>query len=74
MHEGLVLRELAAAYKCLVEISAETLTAEQRGNLIVMERHLILAMQHAAKNPLERGAVARFLERMQARERGVEGP
>lgn len=59
---------MTEAYKSLVLVSAEKLSAEQVGCLKRVEAHLARAMYCLPRNSLERSAVRDFIDRMTRRE------
>lgn len=61
------MQELVAAYRCLVKISHDKLTAEQVGQLRELEQKLALALIHLPRNKMERKATKEFIERMYER-------
>lgn len=69
---GFVVSELSKAYKSLVKITTQKLTAEQLAHLNVVEQHIARALQHAARNPIERDAVRSFIAKQMKRETDTE--
>lgn len=70
MDAAIVVQALQQAYKELVEIPTEKMTAAQRSHLIQVERHLIKALMNSGRNRFERGAIRAFVTRMMNRENG----
>jgi hypothetical protein len=72
--EVTVLRSAMAAYRELVKITKEKMTAEQVGHLLQAERHLTRALMHMGRNRLERFGIKQFVMKMMRRETGTDGP
>lgn len=68
MDPARVVQELQQAYRELVQIPKETMTAAQLSHLLQVERHLIKALMHSGRNRFERAAIIAFVERMMRRE------
>jgi len=72
--DATVLRALMVAYKELVLITKEKMTADQAGHLLQVERQLVRALMHVDRNRLERFAIRRFVMKMALRDTDTDAP
>ena len=66
--DALATQYVVGAYKSLIKIPTEQMTAAQQAHLLETEQHLIKALMNLPRNRLERAAIRRFIERMMKRE------